>query len=329
MSRQPAGPATPPAMALAEEMARLDAALGGPRPPAAPDPGGPAGRPRRRGLARAGRLAVTLAAVGLVAAWATTTFRGSCADTCGTPAAPEGTAALAAASAGASPGAATGAAAGAAATGSAAGHHHAPPAGATATATPSAGAGTAGPAPAAQRGDHGFRLNVPLPRAGFALTDTSGRRYDFAANTRGRVTLLYFGYTNCPDQCPTMLGVIATALREVPPAVRAKVTVVVVSTDPARDTPAVMRAYLDQFDRTFVGLTGTQAAVTRAQQAAQIPVSRPTPETTRANPGSTAHGGGALAYAPDDYAHLTYPAGTTVEDLRQDLPTLVAATPHA
>jgi protein SCO1 len=324
MSRQPAGPATPPAMALAEEMARLDAALGGPRPPAAPDRGGPAGRPRRRGLARAGRLAVTLAAVGLVAAWATTTFRGSCADTCGTPAAPDGTAALAAASAGASPGAATGAAA----TGSAAGHHHAPPAGAAATATLSAGAGTAGPAPAAQRGDHGFRLNVPLPRAGFALTDTSGRRYDFATNTRGRVTLLYFGYTNCPDQCPTMLGVIATALREVPPAVRAKVTVVFVSTDPARDTPAVMRAYLDQFDRTFVGLTGTQAAVTQAQQAAQIPVSRPTAETTRANPGSTAHGGGALAYAPDDYAHLTYPAGTTVDDLRQDLPTLAATTPH-
>jgi protein SCO1 len=173
-------------------------------------------------------------------------------------------------------------------------------------------------------GTRGFRLNVPLPRARFVLTDTSGDRYDFAARTRGRATLLYFGYTHCPDQCPTMLADIATALRHVPASVRAQLTVVFVTTDPARDTPAVLAAFLAHFDRSFVGLTGGQADVVRAQQAAQIPVSRPAVETTRAPAGATAHGGGALAYGRDDYAHLTYPAGTSVDDLVHDLPLLVA-----
>ena len=51
---------------------------------------------------------------------------------------------------------------------------------------------------AKQPSTHGFRLNVPLARPEFVLTDTRGHRYDFGARTRGRATLLYFGYTNCP-----------------------------------------------------------------------------------------------------------------------------------
>jgi protein SCO1 len=272
------------------------------------------------GLVRAGRLGLALGVVAVAVTALAVTVRGSCGPGC---AAAAGTSAPA--------GAAAGAAGGVAAP--AGQHQHGQPVTAAGrpAATPTAGdpaTPTTRAAPAAGRGDHGFRLNVPLPRPGFTLTDTAGRPYDFAARTRGTVTLLYFGYTSCPDQCPTMLGVIATALREVPPGVRAKVTVVFVTTDPARDTPAVLRAYLDQFDRAFVGLTGDRAAVEHAQQAAQVPVSRPAPETTKANPGSTAHGGGALGYGQDDYAHVTYPAGTSVGDLVTDLPALVAASTH-
>ncbi|HVQ90241.1 MAG TPA: SCO family protein [Mycobacteriales bacterium] len=200
-----------------------------------------------------------------------------------------------------------------------------PPAGEPATGGGTAPVATGQPAaPATDRaGDRGFRLNVPLPRARFVLTDTTGARYDFASRTRGRPTLLYFGYTHCPDQCPIMLADIAVALRQLPAAVRAKVTVVFVTTDPARDTPAVLARFLAQFDPAFIGLTGTAADVVRAQQAAQIPVSRPAVETTKAPAGATAHGGGALAYGLDDYAHLTYPAGTSVDDLTHDLPGLV------
>ena len=177
-------------------------------------------------------------------------------------------------------------------------------------------------------GLHGFRLNVPLPRPRFVLTDTAGRRYDFHARTQGRATLLYFGYTNCLDQCPTTLAGFARALDKLPAATRKQVTVVFVTTDPKRDTPAVLRDYLSYYRAGFVGLTGTQAEVEAAQQAASVVVSYPKPEERKANAFSTAHGGGALAYGRDDAAHVTYPAGTSVTDLVHDLPGLVAGTAH-
>jgi protein SCO1/2 len=182
-------------------------------------------------------------------------------------------------------------------------------------------------------GLHGFRLNVPLPRPQFVLTDTEGRRYDFHARTKGRATLLYFGYTNCRDQCPTTLAGFARALDKLPAPVRKQVTVVFVTTDPKRDTPAVLREYLRYYRAGFVGLTGTQAEVEAAQRAAAVIVSYPKQEDPKqqeqkANAFSTAHGGGALAYGLDDAAHVTYPAGTSVTDLVHDLPELVAGSAH-
>ena len=175
---------------------------------------------------------------------------------------------------------------------------------------------------------HGFRLNVPLPRPQFVLTDTGGQRYDFRARTHGRVTLLYFGYTSCPDQCPTTMAGVATALRQLPTGMRSKVTVVFVTIDPKHDTPAVLRERLGWYRADIVGLTGSQAAVEAAQRAARVTVSYPKPEKIKANALSTAHGGGMLAYGLDDYAHLTYPAGTAVSDLVRDLPELIRGNAH-
>jgi protein SCO1/2 len=175
---------------------------------------------------------------------------------------------------------------------------------------------------------HGFRLNVPLPRPQFVLTDTGGQRYDFWARTRGRVTLLYFGYTSCPDQCPTTMAGVATALRQLPAGMRSKVTVVFVTIDPKHDTPAVLRERLGWYRADIVGLTGSQAAVEAAQRAARVTVSYPKPEKIKTNALSTAHGGGVLAYGLDDYAHLTYPAGTAVSDLVRDLPKLIRGNAH-
>lgn len=175
-------------------------------------------------------------------------------------------------------------------------------------------------------GEHGFTLNVPLPRPNFVLTDTHGRRYDFGARTRGKATLLYFGYTNCPYQCPTTVAEIRGAMHKLPAKVQRRITVVFVTTDPAHDSPAVLGKWLGQFDSRFVGLTGTLAESKAAQQAAGVSVSAPQPdEKAPAGPASTAHGGGALAYGTDDYAHVTYPAGTSVTDLTHDLPLLTRA----
>src|SRR3982750_1080321 len=107
----------------------------------------------------------------------------------------------------------------------------------------------------------GGLVTPPLPKPRFVLTDTSGAPFDFWNRTQGSVTLLFFGYTECPDQCPLHMAKIGVALKSLPPGVADQVKPVFVTTDPARDTPAVLRRWLDHFDPHFVGLTGTEAAL--------------------------------------------------------------------
>ncbi|MBC7373719.1 MAG: SCO family protein, partial [Frankiales bacterium] len=133
--------------------------------------------------------------------------------------------------------------------------------GAAATTTPVA-------APAASPAAfHGREPLQPSARPAFVLTDTSGAAYDFTAQTAGKPTLLYFGYTNCPDECPTAMADIAGALRQVPESLRSRTRVVFVTTDPDRDTAPLIRRFLDQFSVDFVGLRGTQAQVDAAAVA--------------------------------------------------------------
>lgn len=88
---------------------------------------------------------------------------------------------------------------------------------------------------------------------------------------RDRVVLLYFGYTACPDICPTNLAIIAHALKQLEPAERARVQVLFISVDPARDHPDRLAEYAAYWDPAFLGLTGTEqdvAAVARQYGAA-------------------------------------------------------------
>src|SRR5579884_2466630 len=98
----------------------------------------------------------------------------------------------------------------------------------------------------------GGLVTPPLPKPSFILTDTSGRRFDFAAVTKGYVTLLFFGYTYCPDQCPMHMANLSAALKKLPAGTAERVKLVFLTTDPARDTPQVLRRWLDLFDRRFI-----------------------------------------------------------------------------
>ena len=190
---------------------------------------------------------------------------------------------------------------------------------------------------------HGVEPQPVRARPSFALTDLSGERYDFAAETRGRPTLLYFGYTDCPDECPTALADITGALRQSDAALRDRFEVVFVTTDPQRDSPAALRAWLGRFGPRIVGLTGTPDEVAAAQQAAGIapaekggavPTLPGTPNEHAHQPGTVAHehsrplgyavehANVIFAYDAADRLPVLYPAGVTPADIAADLPAL-------
>jgi protein SCO1/2 len=88
------------------------------------------------------------------------------------------------------------------------------------------------------------------------LTDTDGAAYSLTKDTTKPLTLVFFGYTHCPDICPMVMTNLASAMSRLDDADRRSVDVVFVTTDPARDTTPVLRGYLKHFDPDFVGLTG-------------------------------------------------------------------------
>ena len=165
----------------------------------------------------------------------------------------------------------------------------------------------------------GVELPEPVPKPDFVLTDTEGQPYDFRAETEGRVSLLYFGYTNCPDICPIHLSQVAEVLDR--PGMPGDVTVVFVSVDPARDTPERIRSWLDRFDASFVGLTGTEAELVEAQEQARVPLADVQGDSGEADY-LVGHAGQVLAYAPDGMGYTAYPYGTRQTQWAHDLPEL-------
>jgi protein SCO1 len=170
----------------------------------------------------------------------------------------------------------------------------------------------------------GGLITPPLPKPRFVLTDTSGAPFDFWNRTLGSVTLLFFGYTYCPDQCPTHMSNIGAALKKLPSGMADQVKLVFVTTDPARDTPVGLRRWLDNFDKHFVGLTGTEAALEAVQKSAGV---APAQKTGPGNGNySLGHANFVVAYTKDNLAHVIYPGGVSKDDWIHDLPLLIKET---
>jgi len=164
-------------------------------------------------------------------------------------------------------------------------------------------------------------IQLPLqPKPNFTLTDTAGKPFNLQAETAGDVTLLYFGYTHCPDICPTQMADMAIGLSKVSPSVRSHVKVVFVTTDPTRDTPSVIRSWLNAFNPSFIGLTGTMAQIEAAEAQVGLP-----PSTVQVVDGvySVDHAAYVLAFTADNESHVIYPAGITASVWSHDLPRLV------
>lgn len=175
------------------------------------------------------------------------------------------------------------------------------------------------------QGYRGVVLATPLEKPDFTLTDTDGHPFDFRAKTDGSLTLLFFGYTNCPDICPVHLGNIHTVLRQMPYDITSRTKVVFITTDPERDTPAKLRAWLDNFDPSFIGLTGSLDEVNRIQAQLHLP-----PAVAEAAHGADSsydvgHAAQVIAFSPaDNLGHVVYPFGTRQQDWANDFPKLVS-----
>ncbi|MEU1007023.1 SCO family protein [Streptomyces sp. NPDC005890] len=168
-------------------------------------------------------------------------------------------------------------------------------------------------------------LDQPFTKPDLVLTDTHGKQYDLRKETEGHPTLVYFGYTHCPDICPTTMSNIAVAKKALPKAEQNDLRVVFVTTDPGRDTPAEMGKWLKGIDPQFIGLTGDFAKIQTGARSLGISV-EPTKKDKNGKLVSV-HGTQVIAFSPKtDAGYVLYGEGTTVDDYTKDLPKLVKGT---
>lgn len=102
---------------------------------------------------------------------------------------------------------------------------------------------------------HGFLFETPRRFNDFSLIDHQNRPFT-RQQLQEKWSLIYFGFTHCPDICPTALTEIKRTLDNLPQAMRDNTRVVLVTLDPARDTPAILQQYVNAFDPAFIGVTG-------------------------------------------------------------------------
>ncbi|MGW2225773.1 SCO family protein [Streptomyces formicae] len=170
-------------------------------------------------------------------------------------------------------------------------------------------------------------LDNPYKKPNLVLKDVNGKKYDLREETKGKATLLYFGYTHCPDACPLTMGNIAVAKKELEKsglskAERDKLRVVFVTTDPDRDTPAHLKEWLDGVDSDFVGLTGDFATIQAG--ASQVAISVEPTKKDKKGKLVSMHGTSVIAYSPKtDKGYVLYGEKATAADYTRDLPKLI------
>lgn len=165
-------------------------------------------------------------------------------------------------------------------------------------------------------------LDRPFEKPDVVLTDTTGKPWSLREQTKGKPTLIYFGYTHCPDVCPLTMSNIAVAKKALPKADQDKLQVVFVTTDPERDTPESLGAWLKALDPAFTGLSGDFATIQAAARTLGIGI-----EAAKADAAGNVvsmHGAQVIAFSPKtDEGYLLYGESTTVDDYTKDLPKVV------
>jgi protein SCO1/2 len=163
---------------------------------------------------------------------------------------------------------------------------------------------------------------TPVAKPSGTLTADDGRSFDLRADTRGIVTLLYFGYTHCPDLCPLTMSNTSVAMRMLPRADQARIRVLFVSVDPGRDTLARLRAWLGRFDPAFIGLRGPLPEVEAVERQTGLPLGPVYQDS--AGYVQLDHATEMFAYSTTNVAHEAFFPSTPPAEMAHDLKLLVA-----
>jgi protein SCO1/2 len=168
----------------------------------------------------------------------------------------------------------------------------------------------------------GLEANFTKPAV--TLTDTYGQPFDLATDTTAPVTLIFFGYTNCPDVCSIVLREIAAGLNKLDDATRARIEVIFITTDPERDTPEAIASYLDTFNfASYVGLTGPIPTIEKAAMPLQVEFYKDDEDGVAGGPYEVAHGAHVIGFGVGGRSVL-WTQNTPVGDLAHDFAILAA-----
>lgn len=154
-----------------------------------------------------------------------------------------------------------------------------------------------------------------MPPLEFQLTDDDGRGVT-AERYRGSVVLLYFGYTHCPDVCPTTLAALGAALGKLG-AEASRVKVLFVTVDPARDTPPVLKRYMSYFGPQFIGLRGDDEALRPLIRRYRVAYHRDAPDA--AGNYAVEHSSVVFVFDPSGRARLLAQDSDPPDAVAQDL----------
>ncbi len=166
-------------------------------------------------------------------------------------------------------------------------------------------------------GMNGAVLTEPYTFAAGPLTDTAGDQVDLRGALDQPLTLVFFGYSLCPDICQAVMADLSSAVARLDPAEAAQVATWFVTTDPARDDAATLRSYLDRFNPAFEGFTGPLKDIVAVADAVHVPIERGAKLPSGGY--EVTHGTPVLGVLPDGSVPIVWTEGTSAAKLAADI----------
>lgn len=163
---------------------------------------------------------------------------------------------------------------------------------------------------------HGKDISGLMPELAFELTGTSGDTVTADA-TDGEIRMLFFGFTSCPDVCPTTLQKLSRAVRDMPEKWQDDTRIVFVSVDPRRDTPERIASYVDFFSDRAIGLTGEEKALRELSKRYRTTFGYEEPDSEGNY--NVSHSSAVYVFDREGNARLLFRPELSVEDIRADL----------